>query len=57
MNKDFKLNNMEKNELIETYYKFRKRLWDIVGECMLGKTDSDKLLEIEKLLLDIEKEG
>ena len=55
MNKDLKLNNMEKNELIEVYYKLRQSLWDIVGECMTGITDSQKLKQIEKLLLDSER--
>jgi hypothetical protein len=55
MNTKLKLNNMEKNEVIERYYKIRKQLWDIVGECMTGNcSDRGKLLRIEKLLLDTE---
>jgi hypothetical protein len=41
-------------EKIETDKKVRQAIWDIIGECMTGIDDSEKILRIEKLLLDSE---
>ena len=34
----------------------RSQLWIIVGECMMGASDRDKMQCIEKLLLDTEED-
>ena len=38
--------------LYEQNKNLRTAIWDIIGECMSGITDSTKLSQIEKLLLD-----
>ena len=45
----------EAADRIEADKKFRQSVWDIVGECMTGIDDSEKVLQIEKLLLDSER--
>ena len=37
-----------KDDLID----LRSKLWEIVGECMTGESDTEKIQRIEKLLLD-----
>jgi len=36
------------------YKKLLATIWGVVGECCEGKTDSEKIAEIEKVLLDNE---
>lgn len=40
---------------IEADKNFRQSVWNIIGECMTGITDSEKLSQIEKILLDSER--
>ncbi len=39
---------------IESDKKSLQAIWNIIGECMTGITDAEKLSQIEKILLDRE---
>ena len=40
---------------IDRLTQLRQAIWEIVGECMTGITDGEKIAKIEKLLLDSER--